>query len=312
MRKLTTHEFIEKAITVHGTTYSYQDTSYTNMQTKVSVFCPKHQKTFVVSPVKHIAGTGCPTCTKEQQAARQQIDTPEFIRRAKSVHGEIYDYSSTVYVNNKDKVEVICRVHGSFLISPNNHTSKANKCGCSECGRIAISNSKFKDTNWFVSEAKKLHGDTFDYSNSTYVDHATKIEIKCKSHGPFFQLASQHFKTKRCCPKCTTSSSKAETALLDYVKVPNSCRQKWVHLDGKRFSVDALDYNTNTIYEFYGDYWHGNLTRFDSDAVNSISNKTFGQLNLETIQREQLLREAGFNLITIWESEWDKIKPKST
>lgn len=75
---------------------------------------------------------------------------------------------------------------------------------------------------------------------------------------------------------------------------------------------DAIDYHTNTIYEFYSDYWHGNLECFDSNAINGSNGKTFGQLYRETLDREARLKEAGFNLITIWESQWNKIKPRTT
>jgi len=42
MKKLTTGEFIEKAITVHGNTYDYSGVEYVGSKSKVEIICPKH------------------------------------------------------------------------------------------------------------------------------------------------------------------------------------------------------------------------------------------------------------------------------
>lgn len=55
----------------------------------------------------------------------------EFIRRAQSVHGDMYDYSDTEYVNMRVKVAVRCRVHGVFRQLPQAHLMGQ---GCPVCG----------------------------------------------------------------------------------------------------------------------------------------------------------------------------------
>lgn len=45
----------------------------------------------------------------------------EFIRRAKEIYGELYDYSKVNYVNNYTNVTIICREHGEFLKLPYDH-----------------------------------------------------------------------------------------------------------------------------------------------------------------------------------------------
>ena len=51
----------------------------------------------------------------------------EFIKEAIMVHGNKYDYSKVVYVNNNTKVEIVCPEHGSFWQRPNDHLKK-NGC----------------------------------------------------------------------------------------------------------------------------------------------------------------------------------------
>ena len=38
----------------------------------------------------------------------------EFIKEAIMVHGNKYDYSKVVYVNCRNKVNILCREHGLF------------------------------------------------------------------------------------------------------------------------------------------------------------------------------------------------------
>jgi len=63
------------------------------------------------------------------------------------------------------------------------------------------------------------------------------------------------------------------------------------------------------VYEFYGDLWHGNPSRFKRENINPINKKkTYGELYDETIKRENILKNAGFNIVTIWESDYNKNK----
>lgn len=54
-----------------------------------------------------------------------------FIKKAKAIHGEDYDYSKSQYTNAKDKIEIICKQHGSFFQIVNNHLRGH---GCKKCG----------------------------------------------------------------------------------------------------------------------------------------------------------------------------------
>ena len=53
-----------------------------------------------------------------------------FLEAAKRVHGDRYDYSKVNYINSTTKVEVICKEHGSFFITPSDHIHA--KCGCTK------------------------------------------------------------------------------------------------------------------------------------------------------------------------------------
>ena len=73
------------------------------------------------------------------------------------------------------------------------------------------------------------------------------------------------------------------------------------------FKADGYCKETNTIYEFHGDYGHGNPNIYHGSQFNKTTKRTFGELYQSTISKEQQIKDMGFNLITIWESEWIKL-----
>ncbi len=100
------------------------------------------------------------------------------------------------------------------------------------------------------------------------------------------------------------NSSILEEAWLDSIGVLPEYRQVKIKIFNKWYVVDAFDPNTNTIYEFYGDYWHGNPKIYHPYKVNKQKKKTFGKLYKITVEKENNLKKLGYNVISIWESDW--------
>lgn len=63
----------------------------------------------------------------------RNVTTDIFIREAKERHGDRYDYSKSVYKTAKDKLEIICRLHGSFYQPAYEHSKGRN---CPECSKV--------------------------------------------------------------------------------------------------------------------------------------------------------------------------------
>ena len=78
-------------------------------------------------------------------------------------------------------------------------------------------------------------------------------------------------------------------------------------LSFKRVIVDGVDYENNTIYEFNGGYYHGNPEIFNTNELNKTTSKIFGELYKNTLEKEKILREAGYNFISIWEKDYKLI-----
>jgi hypothetical protein len=74
-----------------------------------------------------------------------------------------------------------------------------------------------------------------------------------------------------------------------------------------KYKADGYCKENNTIYEFHGDYWHGNPNVFNPNDLNTIVGKTYKELYENTLKREQEIKDLGFNLEIIWENDWKKI-----
>jgi hypothetical protein len=298
MRKLTTKEFIKRAINIHNDKYDYSQVVYVNNSTKVNIICSYHNKVFAVTPANHVdKKSGCPECY-----GNTIITTVIFIEKAIEIHGYKYDYSKVDYVNGYTDIEIVCRIHKSFWQRPDNHIYQ--KSGCYECGRETSAQKQVQTKNEFIKSAQHIHGNKYDYSQVAYISNYIKIEIICKDHGAFWQKPYHHTDSGAGCPKCGHNVSKPETSWLNTKEISIEYRNVTLHTDSKRYWVDAYDPTSNIIYEFYGDYWHGNPLIYNPDDTNPTNYKTFGDLYNRTIEREGELKAAGYQIISIWESDW--------
>jgi hypothetical protein len=55
--------------------------------------------------------------------------------------------------------------------------------------------------------------------------------------------------------------------------------------------VDGYDPITNTIYEFYGDFWHGNPKIYNLNDINLATKQSFKCLYKYTMKREELIKK---------------------
>ncbi len=146
MKRLTKEDFIRKATERHGDLYDYSKVEYTNTRSKVVITCKLHGD-FLQAAGHHILGIGCPECGKEKAHAtiRTRKSTSKFIKDSTEIHGDKYDYSKSKYVSAREKVEIICKIHGSFLQKSMHHT---NGRGCPECASTIRRYSKNKSVDY--------------------------------------------------------------------------------------------------------------------------------------------------------------------
>lgn len=295
MSKITTEIFKQRGEAIHGYKYDYSESQYVAAKKKIKIICKIHGE-FWQTPDNHIfSKNGCPQC----KADAQRIDQDEFIGMANKIHFNKYLYPNTIYIDMKTKVKINCLEHGEFEQTPSSHLSGQ---GCPQCYHDLCRLTKTE----LLKQLVGVHGNTYDYSKVNYKNNKSEIEIICKTHGSFWQLPYNHINNRNGCPKCVGSVSKLETRWLDVLGIDSANRQKTIKVGERLFFVDAYDPTSNTIYEFYGDYWHGNPALYSSNEVNANNHKTFGELYAKTIEKEKVLKDAGFILVSIWESDFRK------
>ena len=181
------------------------------------------------------------------------------------------------------------------------------KQGCPKCSH----NFPYTHTD-FVKKSQEKYGNKFKII-SKYKGMKHSIIIQCIDHSAFtLKLAEKHLERNGGCPICWRNGRwnskpfeipkeilrswrdigekgiKLEKKWLDSLNVP--LRQHKLIIEGKTFLVDGFDPQSNTVYEFYGSFWHGNPERYKLTDMNTVVGKTFGQLYNNTLTKEKILK----------------------
>lgn len=134
----------------------------------------------------------------------QRKTTEQYIEDARIVHGDKYDYSKSVYTGARQGIEINCPTHGPFIQQAGSHLGGV---GCPKCWEARKGLSRRRNSlEDFLSKAKVVHGDKYDYSKTELKMITAKVEIICPTHGSFAQVASDHLRG-RGCVKCSTEKN---------------------------------------------------------------------------------------------------------
>lgn len=221
-RQLTQEEALAACARSHGDTYSYEKFVYTKSTDKMIVTCKLHGdfNTTFSNHTHKCKPRGCPICGDISRYKKKTLPASEFLRKAREVHGDRYDYSEMNYVNTFTKIKINCSIHGPFWQSPEKHS--ANR-GCPICaGRGSM------DAIRFIRVSEERHNGRYDYSLITdecFHEPSCKVPIICKEHGEFWQQSDNHMQGQGCrkCAKYGFNVSKPGTLYVfcdgDRVKV---------------------------------------------------------------------------------------------
>jgi hypothetical protein len=297
MKKLNSSDFIEKFRKVHGDRYDYSAFQYLDSNTKVKIICKNHGP-YETLPYNHFTHH-CYECSKITVLRKNSNSKEKFIIKARKIHGEKYDYSMVVKPLDRNKIKIICKIHGQFSLSAGHHLAGR---GCKKCTR---ENIRFLAMNEFIKKANIIHNNKYSYERINYKGDDKKLFVTCLDHGDFYIQGRNHLKGRGCSTCKVTKASFKEIAWLDSMGIKREYFQKQIKFNDKYFLVDAYDPDTNTIYEFYGDYWHGNPKKYKADEINGKKNVTFGECYNKTIEIENILKSLGYSIVTIWESDFE-------
>jgi hypothetical protein len=101
-----------------------------------------------------------------------------------------------------------------------------------------------------------------------------------------------------------------EQEWLDIIGIDIKYRQYKVKINNKIYKFDGYCPTKNIVYEFYGDFYHGNPKKYNMEDINPLIKEKYSYLYNKTINREQELIKLGYKVISIWEDDYKKIYKK--
>lgn len=115
--------------------------------------------------------------------------------------------------------------------------------------------TKQTKTALFITKARAIHGDKYDYSKVGYINATTKVCIICKEHGEFWQQPSVHTNMKCGCPKCGAQiiQKKLSSNKEEFIE-----KAKKIH--GNKYDYSKVEYinektNVCIICPKHGEFW---------------------------------------------------------
>lgn len=313
-RTQTQQQVLERMTRKHGDTYDYSHVVYKHSKQKVVIICKEHRE-FLQTPEAHIRGQGCPACradkTKHTVMSRYGVpyasQIPSKIEKTKQVLFERYGHSNAAHgPQAKEKVK-----------QTNLNRYGTEKSLQSEVVRRKIEHTNMQtfgvpyvaqrsvipaitllaDVNWltdqYVTQRKPalMIAEELGVSNGTVGNYLRKHKIA-------INYARQYS------AKCIRWLE--EIMRVEHISIQHALNGGEYRVPSTSYKADGFCEQTNTIYEFHGDIFHGNPRLFESsDVCQPFSRATAGELYTFTLFKEQCIRELGYNLVVMWEHDFD-------
>ena len=244
-KRKTLDEFINDAKKVHGDKFDYSLVKYKQSHVHINIICPVHGE-FKQTPSTHLKGRGCKKCGIIETKKKTSKTRNNFIKDAKKMHGDKFDYSLVKYINMETKIKIICPIHGDFEQRPDSHLKTK---GCPKC---SYDNQKSSYLD-FIDKSNNIHNSVYCYTLTDYINSSTKVDIICPKHGIFSQNPNNHISKKYGCPFCRESKGEKEIKkILDlngikYIREKkfNDCK----HIKELKFDFYLPSYNTCIEYD---------------------------------------------------------------
>ena len=171
---------------------------------------------------------------------RKALTRQYFLDKANLVHNHKYDYSGSDIKSSRDYIDIKCPVHGDFRQRAVGHLMGQ---GCRKCRNDSVGNRLRYTKDDFIQEARKVHGDCYNYDKFNYTTNKKKGIIHCPLHQlDFEQTPSCHMKAVAGCPQCSRTA---------FIQKKKNGREKTilmaqtVHGEGA-FNYDAIPENVHS------------------------------------------------------------------
>jgi hypothetical protein len=133
---LSKEEFIRRCKLVWGNRFNYDETFYVNSYSKIKFFDTENDIFVYQKAHSHMNGH------------KYTLDHDNFIFLSNIIYDHKYDYTNFIMKNITDKVNIICREHGSFVTRAFDHINLRHGGMCPKCHFTKFNRevSKYLDT----------------------------------------------------------------------------------------------------------------------------------------------------------------------
>lgn len=299
-----------------------EDFEYIGTHQKIKVECENHHQWDAT--IKYIIkGHWCPICSRKEVGNNNVKDSSLFLlklvdRNKKYSDKKVFIKDISEYKGMTKKMTWICEEGHEWKSAPKTIINIGTYCP--ECQKIDnvnrhtyshknVLSSIVDRNNKFPNKKVYLH------LSEIYKHNKIKLLFVCdKGHTWKTKIGDVILKGSGC-PICANSGfsykaidwmefiERIEGISIQHIK--NS--EDEFRIPGTKYKVDGYCKETNTVYEFYGDYWHGNPETTVSTEINKTTKMSFEELYKKTLRRENNIKKAGYNVVAIWESEWEQL-----
>ena len=207
-KSMSNEGYKELCVQKHGDTYILDDVEYVSMKKYVYPTCRKHGR-FKICSYDFAHLRGCPHCGRENRKRtpfkrkRMNMSFDEFKAIAEPLHNYKYKYIRDSFINLKEKMKMICPIHGEFEQPPYSHL---NGHGCDECGIIKRSLAQTTTNEEYIDKCTKVHNGYYIYTQTKYTGCYNDVDVICPKHGLFTVPAYSHLQGHGC-RKCANESN---------------------------------------------------------------------------------------------------------
>lgn len=225
-----------------------------------------------------------------------------------------------IYKSCNDKLKFICDKGHHFTMSYYYFVHRDQHCKLCHYKKFTENNFLTPDEyNKIIYDYCLTHNCEFENRNSfVYITASDKnIRIKCLNCNRSRLTCLCYLKYSKGCKYCSNGKSKLEIIWLDSLGILEENRQYHLNvptiynaetcknIKSRGYYFDGYDPLTNTLYEYNGNYWHGNPRVFSPHEINFACNKgigmTFDQLNSKTSIKRCFALSLGYTVIEMWE-----------
>lgn len=207
--------------------------------------------------------------------SNKKISKTEFLNRINKIQTKNYEiigeYIGTAYpLLIKDK-------YGECLMLPSNLLQSKN----------TSIKSAINKTEYFINQAREIHGKTYDYSKFNYIKACEKSIITCSIHGDFEQTPNGHLAGKGCI-KCALEITGGHSK-TDFIKASKGreCTFYIIRLFNEEESFYKVGITSNTLSVRF----HSTRIPYKYEIIKEIKSLNCDEIWELELKNKRLLKE---------------------